>query len=283
MKKGFAIILVGILSVSAATAGTVALPPFTYTGRLMNNLRVAYTEGVTIYARNTNGVLLARAPVFAPDISVRNYALSVPLASAPTEKTAVVGERLVFEVDDGSTLWVEQALMPDNTVGNPGAVAVADIVLVTDTNGNGVDDTYESMIETLRYELDGLYEQYDANADYDKDGVPNGQEYLAGTDPLSDAETFVIDEMQNLAPTIAIQSSRAVIRFYATRGRTYSVVSSTSLDNPQWQAQPFRLTDSESAAVSEVYYSPASVEQEGSVIFYVPSGAEAMFYRLRVE
>lgn len=156
-------------------------------------------------------------------------------------------------------------------------------MLVTDADGNGVDDTYESMIETLRYELEGVYEPYDANADYDKDGVPNGHEYLAGTDPLSDAETFVIDEMRNLAPTVEIQGSRVAIRFYAIRGRTYSVVSTSSLDNPQWQAQPFRLTDSESAAVSDVYYSPASVEQEGIVIFYVPSGADAMFFRLRVE
>ena len=76
---------------------------------------------------------------------------------------------------------------------------------------------------------------------------------------------------------------RVVIQFYAVRGRTYSVVAASDLNDPQWQMHPFRLTDSESESVSEVFYAPASVEQEGNVTFYLPAGADAMFYRLRVE
>lgn len=283
MRKITTMILLLAVIATAATAGTVAMPPFTYTGRLMNNLRVAFTAGVTVYARNTNGVLLTRASAFVSDSSARNYALSIPLTSPATEKTAVVGERLVFEVDDGSVLWTDQALMPRNAVGNPGAVAIADIVLTSDENENGIDDAYESMIETLRYEIEGLYEPYDPDEDYDKDGIANRDEYVAGTDPLSNTEHFRIDGMLSLAPTITIQNTRVAIHFYATRGRTYSVVSASNLNDPQWQMHLFRLSDSQSESFSEVYYAPASVEQEGNVTFYLPAGADAMFYRLRVE
>jgi len=126
-EKTLALVLFLSVGTGVASADTVALPPFTYAGRVMNYLRVPYASGVTVYARNTNGTLLARASVFTSESSSRNYALPVPLASVRTEKTAVVGESLVFEVDDGKMLWTGQEIMPRDPVGNPGAVVMADI------------------------------------------------------------------------------------------------------------------------------------------------------------
>ena len=284
MKHARLLLLFLFIGGSGAVADTLVMPPFTYAGRVMNYMRTRYQSEVTVYARHTNGVLVARTSVFTSDSSSRNYALAIPLASAPTEQMAVVGETLRFEVDDGTTLWTAQELMPSTPVGNPGTVVMADIVLLFDLNKNGVADAYEELIETLRFERDGVYEAYDPNADYDGDGFPNGQEYVAGTDPLSASETFTIDYVATISPTIEIQKHRAVIRFYAMRGRTYSVVSTGNLSgDPAWAVQPFRLTDSPDAVTATTYLSPTDVSQEGNVTLYVDADAATKFYRLCVE
>lgn len=284
MKKALVAILFLSIGAGAASAATVFLPPFTYAGRVMNYMRVAYPSGVTVYARHTNGALLARASVFVSESSARNFALPIPLASVPTEQTAVVGETLRFEVDDGSVLWVDPALMPQAPVGNPGDVAMADIVLAYDSNGNGIADAYEAMIETLRFELLGVFGAYDPDADYDGDGSSNRQEYGAGTDPLSALELFQIDYTARLAPTIDIAENRVTVRFYAMRGRTYSVAAVEDLSkNPQWETQPFRLVDSTNAPVATSYQSPGTVAAEGNVTFYLNADVRMRSYRLRVE
>ena len=284
MKKTGLLMLFLFIGVGGAVADTLVMPPFTYAGRVMNYMRIPYQSGVTVYARHTNGVLVARTSVFTPVISSRNYALAIPLASTPTEQRAVVGETLRFEVDDGTILWTAQELMPSAPVGNPGVVVMADIVLFFDLNKNGVADAYEELIESLRFERDGVYEVYDPNADYDGDGISNLQEYVAGTDPLSSSDAFTIDYVATLGPTIEIQKHRVVIRFYALRGRTYSVVSAGDLSgDPAWAVQPFRLTDSPDATMATTYLSPADVSQEGNVSLYVDADAATKFYRLRME
>lgn len=287
--KGYSMNRVGWLALALlggawwAAAETVYMPPFTYTGRLMNYQRIAYTTGARVYARNTNGVLLAQTPVFPPADSALNYALAVPLANTRTEKTAMAGDRLTFEVDDGAMLWVNQQVMPQALVGNPGGIAVADIILENDANGNGVDDAYESMIESFRFLAQGIYEPYDPDADYDGDGMSNRDEYRAGTDPLNAADALAIAGVGTVGPTIQIEAKRLTITFYAMRGRTYSIVATASLSQPAWTGLPFALTPEPAAPRITQYLSPGAIEEEGLVTFYADISDPKMNYRLRVE
>ena len=280
---GRLLMLALLLGALPSAAETIYMPPFTYAGRLMNYMRIAYTDGVRVYARNTNGVLLAQTQVFKPDSSALNYALAVPLANAPTETTARPGDQLFFEVDDGVMLWSNQQIMPQAQVGNPGGVCLADIILEHDANGNGIADAYEAMIETLRFALLGLYEPYDPDADYDGDGMSNRDEYWAGTDPLNAADQFAIAAVRALRPTIEIEQERITIRFYAMRGRTYSLAASASLIVPAWEYLPFSLADTPDAPSMTTYLSPGAIEEEGMVTFYAVINDPKVYYRLRVE
>jgi hypothetical protein len=283
-KIRFIVLLVTFATMTlSAAAETIYMPPFTYAGRLMNYMRVSYTTTARIYARNTNGVLLAQAQVFKPSASALNYSLAVPLANTPTAKTAMVGDRLSFEVDDGTVLWVNQQLMPQAPVGNPGGLSIEDIVLAQDFNNNGIDDTYEAMIETLRFMLEEIYEPYNPDADYDGDSVSNRDEYLAGTDPLSAADTFKVAAADILVPAIQIEPTKIAITFYAMRGRTYSVVASDSLSQPNWETISFALSAATDAPTMTRYLSPGAIEEEGMVTFHAVITNPKMFYRLRVQ
>lgn len=285
MKKTLVLVLIVAMGSGVVFANTVTMPPFTYAGRVMNYMRVPYASGVTVYARNTNGVLLARASVITSESSSRNYVLPVPMASVRTAQTAVAGDPILIEVDDGRMLWTGLQITPQEPIGNPGTVTMADIVLAYDSNENGVADEYESMIESLRFESEGVYSPYGPASDYDGDGVSNYAEYIAGTDPLSAAEVFAINFMDDLAPTIDIQGSRVVIRFYAMRGRTYSVAAVDDLTgDPQWENHAFRLVDAPDAPVSKTYISPTAVEEEGNVTLYLDAGTRMRtYFRLRVQ
>jgi len=62
----------------------------------------------------------------------------------------------------------------------------------------------------------------DPNADADHDGMSNYQEYIAGTDPLSDQSGF---KLVSIRPA---QPSGIVIQWSSVSNKTYSVLRSAS-------------------------------------------------------
>ena len=93
------------------------------------------------------------------------------------------------------------------------------LTVLLDSNGNGIDDNWESSYF-------GSPTGADPDADSDGDTMKNGAEYIAGTNPTNAASYL---KVSGIAAT-----SSALITFEAVAGRTYTVEYSDDLTNPVW-------------------------------------------------
>ena len=121
----------------------------------------------------------------------------------------------------------------------------------TDTDGDGMPDAWE--------QANGLnHLNNDANSDPDQDGLTNGQEFLAGTNP-QDALSF-------LRITAGREGTNVTLSFVAVAGRDYSILQRDTPDLGVWSL----LLNVPSAATNRL--AQAVVPQ--------PSPAPQRFYRL---
>ena len=128
--------------------------------------------------------------------------------------------------------WTSYAIIATNQARTGGFLsATATLSYATDADGDGLSDAWE----TNYFGPAGT----DPNADFDLDGMTNGEEYLAGTDPTSDLSYLKIDA---LAATPA-----ALIQFAAISNRTYTVQFTDTLkETSLWQtlaSVPARATN----------------------------------------
>ncbi len=87
--------------------------------------------------------------------------------------------------------------------------------------------------------------QADPNADPDGDGIPNWQEYLAGTDPTSASSQLVLD-------VVVVTSPNGVsIKWLSAPGKTYVLESTPSLINPVWTTETTVIGDGNNKEISE--------------------------------
>jgi len=108
----------------------------------------------------------------------------------------------------------------------PGYLSQSGVLTVlTDTDGDGMDDAYETANGFNPNDPD------DAAVDADGDGVNNGDEYVAGTNPHDPNSYLKIEEL-----TADFESTATVaIRFQAVSNRTYTVQARDSLlPNRPW-------------------------------------------------
>ena len=121
----------------------------------------------------------------------------------------------------------------------------------TDTDGDGMPDAWE--------DANGLNHLVnDANADPDQDGLTNGQEFLAGTNP-QDSSSF-------LRISAGREETNVTLSFVAVAGRDYSILQRDAPDLGAWST----LLNVPSAATNRVVQ--AVVPQ--------PSPTSQRFYRL---
>ena len=115
------------------------------------------------------------------------------------------------------------------------------LTFLTDTNGNGLADSWEA-------DYFGAGVVVDPNGDPDLDGMSNLQEWIAGTDPLDGASYLKIDSLS--------VGTGATLNFGAISNRTYTVFSADAIGGP-W----LKLSDVFARSINrvETIFDPAAV------------------------
>ena len=110
-------------------------------------------------------------------------------------------------------------------IGEPGRRTRLDLTLGEDSDGDGLPDAWERMINRdIR--------KVNPQEDPDQDGMTNLQEYLAGT--------YALDASDGLALVIhGLHNGEPVMKFTAIRGHTYTLLGST--DFATWTPVRFRI------------------------------------------
>jgi hypothetical protein len=136
-------------------------------------------------------------------------------------------------------------------LGNPNTIILA----LPDADADGIPDAWEST-----YGADAT--SLTPDADLDGDGMKNGEEYIAGTDPTNALSYLRVESIQSA--TLTNQHVR--IEFNAMSNRTYSVLSGEQPGGPAWS----RLADVVAAPTNRIL----------RVFDQRPVGAPPRYYRL---
>ena len=168
---------------------------------------------------------------------------------------------------------IEVATPP--TVGAPADRRRLNLTLGIDSDGDGIPDVWE---ESQLYHggdtpgPDGWdLSKIDRDGDYDRDGMSNWNEYLAGT-YATDRSSALRLEIKELS------GGKARLEFYALYGRTYALESST--DAKTWQ--PLAFTTSDAADSSATAVTSLVATTSGLMSLHIPVTETSNFYRLSV-
>lgn len=281
-----AALLVGGAALTAAHgAPTVSVPPFVYTGRIVNYEGDSYdsvaSKKAEIRARK-NGKLIARSTIAAleGDTSA-NYTLVIPMSTdSSATDAAYKGDKLTFEIaaDNSNKIYTETNAFV--AVGNPGRTAVVNVRVASCTNEFGVADEYiEALMDYVNSDdwNGNKYTAYDPDADWDGDGVSNYNEYLAGTNPLDKGDSLEILTWEAVAENKNVMA----LTFLPGRNRAYSAIRRA----PD-SSDPFTVTPHQTSPIvngtQHNYFITGSEDPQVRVLYLLKVG-DASLYRLRLE
>lgn len=159
------------------------------------------------------GALVA---VANPAKFVRSVDVSVPLTPVPQQAFGPLTRALRV------ALAGQFAYAAEDEAG----LAVLDLSQ-TDLDHDGLPDGWEQQIvEADPYDLIRTVNDVFPNGDFDGDGLPNYQEYLAGTSPIDAASVFFL-AVQADGP-----GATATLRWTSVAGKTYTIYKTPNLQTP---------------------------------------------------
>jgi hypothetical protein len=224
---------VGVSAKSSGPPARVNLLNSTITG-LTRGIAATFKANATvgnILFSVTNCILRSVDAVYT-DFGATNFNIGYCNLSGPWPGTGNFTADPLFE--DAGTNFHLHGTSPCLDAGDPGVPPDADgtradvgafvYLQNRDGDGDGLPDLWEDTRGLNKF-LD------DAGLDPDRDGLNNGQEFLAGTDP------------QNAASGLRVQSATpgdtgTEIRFEAVAGRSYSILCATNLAVGSWLRLP---------------------------------------------
>ena len=111
------------------------------------------------------------------------------------------------------------------TMGQPGRRTLMDLTLGVDSDGDGLPDAWERMINPDITKVT-------SGDDSDGYGLSNAKEYLAGTYAFDTEDGFTLS-------ITGMREGRAMMKFLAISGRTYTLLVSEDLET--WTPAQFRI------------------------------------------
>jgi hypothetical protein len=212
-------------------------PSFTYYGEVRNAYGWPYTaaDNVQVIAR-VAGRECGRATVdeqLGPGI---NYRVEVPLddgrGSLYANFAARQTDHPAFVILVGNQEYTVMDPTNSPPVGAPGGRMRLNFFRDTDSDTDGLADTWEQMILFASGGAFTDISQVRPEDDFDGDGVNNRDEFIAGTDPTWNVDRLEMDALVRL-PDLDLFG----VGFYSVRAKTYQLQGTESL--PQWQEMDF--------------------------------------------
>jgi hypothetical protein len=199
------------------------------------------------------------------------------LRSSTTAYSSVAlasGTVYTLAVSIGSQLYYPIEMTTPPVIGSASVRRRLNLTLGVDSDGDGLPDAWE---EAQLYH-GGLFpgengwdlSLIDKNGDFDKDGVSNGSEYIAGTYATDSSSVLSLSIKEKLATS-------ARLEFYAFYGRSYTLESTTDLKT--WTSTPFSLSDPADPAAAAAQSSLTSTVTE-VISIYAGAAAPTTYYRL---
>ena len=258
-KTGWSLLLLTALCLtpSPQTHAFPPAPPHTIFGMVRdewgNPLAFQDAEIVMLTA---SGATLQTGVEIVPHDGV-NYTLKTPMDSGITydayKPTALKPyAQFLLKVKVGNQIFLPIEMNGViGELGLPGKATRLDLTLGVDSDGDGLPDAWERALIQSLAGLNSL-QDVDPNADSDKDGLSNLQEYLAGT--------YAFDPENGLSLTIAgFNQGRPLVDFTVVRGRAYKILVSPDLKT--WSETAFVIPAEGAAAGVRNSYKANDVRQ----------------------
>ena len=266
----------------------MALPPFTFVGRLTDYAHVAYDadQVAEVRAYAEDGSLLAKAKTYYAKDSYYNFRLDIPMASAAMPGRVVAGAKIRLEfVDAAGDARDGIAVNDDAVVGKPGGCRRLTMMLATDENRDGISDEYVDYLGFFLWMRGLSPDDFDPDADYDGDGQSNRDEYIAGTDMFDPTDVFNLKTLDvDFWPKNdqgKTETEWVKVAFFASNGRAYTLLTSRSLDDGEtWRLGRFHYNIDDGMPYSRLV---TGGTETGLRWFYLPKDVARRFWRIEVE
>ncbi len=225
------------------------------------------------------GVEIGRTPIVSDLRLDQNYELAIridqALGGSPLYSSKAIASNGPYSlvVEMNGSLFYPIEVAGNLTAGKGGERVRLDLNLGEDSDGDGLPDIWEQwMLYQAGYfpDEDGKWPLHliDRNGDFDKDGLSNWLEYVAGTFAGDATEKFELAIKEKVPAMVRFE-------FFAITGKTYTIEHST--DMVTWSRVPFSVGVQ---AEGDTLFSATDVGVLSA--FAAPTSSTKEFYRLTV-